>query len=130
MLRLPRNSLVRSTRPTIQQTFPHTKRPTHTPLSHNLPLLRRHFSDHPESSAARIQRRLADRFIQGYNDLSIPSLLAPRAKECEHHVLPANLRRPVRGNAEYAAFFAPLVPHLKDFKVDLFSCLSSCSSWC
>lgn len=88
-----------------------------TSPSHLAPPFQRRHCSQTSPSAAQTQRRLADRFIQGYNDLTVSSLLAPRAERCEHHVLPANLRRPVRGNEEYAAFFAPLIPHLKGFKV-------------
>lgn len=69
------------------------------------------------SSSAQAQRRLAEEFVQGYSDFTVESLLKPRAENCEHHMLPTNLNRPVRTNQDYEKFFGVLKENMSDFEV-------------
>ncbi|KAM0795175.1 hypothetical protein BDR22DRAFT_894425 [Usnea florida] len=55
--------------------------------------------------------------IQGYNTWTPTSILAYRAPHCEHHILPTSLNRPPLNNAQYAAYFVPLMSHFRSFRV-------------
>lgn len=66
--------------------------------------------------AAAMQRRQAGEYIQDYDDFTIESLLKLRAKNCEYHMLPAKLKRPVQTNQDDEYFFAGLKDNLSGFE--------------
>ena len=59
----------------------------------------------------------AQTVIQSYNAWDPTSILSYRAPHCEHQFLPTSLNQPPLNNAQYAAYFAPLMPHFRSFTV-------------
>ena len=59
----------------------------------------------------------AQTVIQAYNTWTPTSVLAFRAPHCEHQFLPNSLKQPCLNNAQYAAYFVPLMPHFRSFTV-------------
>ncbi|KAJ1556279.1 hypothetical protein HK405_003455 [Cladochytrium tenue] len=85
------------------------------------------------ADAARTQlretlRATAVAFLDSYSAWDIEAILAIRAPDCKHKVLPASLKRPEQGqsNDEHRAYFANIQPlfkgftgHVKDIAVDV-----------
>ena len=55
--------------------------------------------------------------IAGFNTWTPESVMAFRAPNCLHQVLPASLGRRPLNNEEYAAYFIPLMPAFRKFQL-------------
>ena len=53
--------------------------------------------------------------INGYNTWTPEAIMACRAPNCIHQVLPASLGRPPLNNEQYLAYFTPIMPAFKNF---------------
>ena len=68
-------------------------------------------------SVADKQKKTAQAFLDGYNAMTSEAVLAPRADECIHNMLPASMNRAGKSNEEYRTFITKLGPMMKDMKV-------------
>lgn len=59
----------------------------------------------------------ANTAIEGYNTRKPEALLAYRAPDCTHQVLPVSLGRESLNNEQYLAFFTTLMPAFRNFHV-------------
>ena len=55
--------------------------------------------------------------IASYNEWKLDSIMAFRAPDCIHYILPASLDRKPLNNEEYAAYFADIMPTFRGFHV-------------
>lgn len=64
------------------------------------------------------QKATTAALIEGYNAWDIEAILAPRAPDCLHQVLPASIKREPASNEEYRrTFVGGFGPLFKNFKV-------------
>ncbi|CAJ2507947.1 Uu.00g091330.m01.CDS01 [Anthostomella pinea] len=74
----------------------------------------------PTSSSAPSRRRqTALAVIDAYNSWTMEKIMAVRSDDCITQVLPKSLGRPAMDNAAYEVFFAGMLPHFRDFKVEV-----------
>ena len=59
----------------------------------------------------------ANAVIESYNTWKPEALVAYRAPDCIHQVLPASLGRQPLNNEQYLAYFTPIMPAFKNFHV-------------
>lgn len=59
------------------------------------------------------------RIVDAYNSWDIDAIMAPRAPECIHEILPLSLKQPPLTNEQYRAHFATVIPQFQNFKVDV-----------
>ena len=69
------------------------------------------------STPSETQLRTANSVINGYNAWTLETILAPRAPECVHEMLPESLGIPPSTNNEYAEHLKEIIPMLKDTRV-------------
>ncbi|TKA65024.1 hypothetical protein B0A55_10565 [Friedmanniomyces simplex] len=62
-------------------------------------------------------KRTAKAVVDGYNKWDIDAIMAVRADNCIHHVLPKSLGREPRNNEDYRKYFASIMPLFKDFTI-------------
>ena len=55
--------------------------------------------------------------LDGYERWEVEAVMAPRAGNCTHQILPKSLGRQPQNNTEYRQYFATVTPLFKDFKV-------------
>ncbi|KAI1317017.1 hypothetical protein F5Y16DRAFT_160305 [Xylariaceae sp. FL0255] len=63
------------------------------------------------------RRQTALAVVDAYNKWSLDTIMAVRADNCIHQVLPRTLGRQEMDNATYAGYFGAMIPHFKDFTV-------------
>lgn len=62
----------------------------------------------------------AQRFVDSYNSWRIDNILAIRSPNCIHHTLPKSLHGSTSyTNAEFRAFFTPMMPLLRNFQAEI-----------
>jgi len=71
----------------------------------------------PKNPSLRRQTALAA--VQGFNDWTIEAILAPRAPDCTHHVLPATIGRPPMTNEQFQGLLVMMIPKFKRFTVTI-----------
>ena len=59
----------------------------------------------------------ANAAIEGYNTWKPEAMIAYRAPNCIHQVLPTSLGRQPLNNEQYLAYFTPIMPAFKNFHV-------------
>ena len=55
--------------------------------------------------------------IEGYNTWTPEAIMAYRAPDCIHQILPASLNRLPLNNEQYAAYFVPIMPAFRNFRL-------------
>ncbi|KAI1365922.1 hypothetical protein F5Y08DRAFT_338139 [Xylaria arbuscula] len=72
------------------------------------------------SEAAPSRRRqTALAVIDSYNKWDFEAISALRSEDCVQLILPQSLGRPPMNNAEYKAYFSPLMPLFQEFTVTI-----------
>jgi ketosteroid isomerase-like protein len=71
----------------------------------------------PNTCSLAAQQDTARAVIEAYNAWDIDDILAYRAPDCKHRVLPASMNRAAKSNDEYRAYLSMIMPMYSNFTV-------------
>ena len=63
--------------------------------------------------------KTAMRLIDGYNEWNIEAIMAPRAPNCTHEILPKRLGQGPMNNTPYIEYMTAFIPLFKGFNVEV-----------
>jgi hypothetical protein len=77
---------------------------------------------HHLSNLSRLvaQQRTAQKVIDAYNAWEIDKIMAYRAPECQHRLLPSSMNPTAKSNDEYRTYLTKIMPLFSNFTVILF----------